>query len=52
MDSDWAGQRMANVIKAGLDPRIIVKDVKWPKKDPNACSYEEFQKAMNNAKNS
>ena len=52
MDNDWAGQRMTNVIKAGLDPRIIVKEVHWPRKDPNACSYEEFQKAINEAKNS
>ena len=52
MDNDWAGQRMANVVKAGLDPRIIIKEIKWPQKDPNACSLEEFQKAINDAKNS
>lgn len=54
MDNDWAGQRMANVIKAGLDPRIIVKEVHWlpNRKDPNEHSYEEFQKVMNEAKNS
>jgi hypothetical protein len=52
MDNDWAGERMANVIKAGLDPRIIVKEVRWPKKDPAECSFEEFQKAINDAKNS
>jgi DNA primase len=52
MDNDWAGQRMANVIKAGLDPRIIIKEVKWIHKDPNEHSYEEFQKVMNEAKNS
>ena len=54
MDNDWAGRRMANVIRAGLDPRIIVKEVKWVpnKKDPNEHSYEEFQKVMNEAKNS
>ena len=52
MDNDQAGRRMANVIKAGLDPRIIVKEVKWIKKDPNEHSYEEFQKVMSLAKNS
>ena len=54
MDNDWAGQRMANIIKAGLDPRIIIKEVHWlpNKKDPNEHSYEEFQKVMNEAKNS
>jgi DNA primase len=52
MDNDWAGQRMANVVRAGLDPRIIIKEIKWPQKDPNACSLEEFQKAINDAKNS
>lgn len=54
MDSDAAGRRMTNTIKAGLDPRIIVKHVQWPpgKKDPCECSNEEFQKAMEIAKNS
>ena len=54
MDNDPAGRRMANTIRAGLDPRIIVKEVKWApnKKDPNEHSYEEFQKVMNEAKNS
>jgi DNA primase len=54
MDNDWAGQRMANIIKSGLDPRIIIKEVHWlpNKKDPNEHSYEEFQKVMNEAKNS
>lgn len=52
MDNDWAGQRMANVVRAGLDPRIIIKEIKWPQKDPNACSLEEFQKALEDAKNS
>ena len=52
MDNDWAGQRMANVVRAGLDPRIIIKEIKWPQKDPNACSLEEFQKALEEAKNS
>lgn len=54
MDNDSAGRRMANTIRAGLDPRIIIKEVKWPKfiKDPNELSYEEFQKVMAEAKNS
>ena len=54
MDNDPAGKRMANVIRAGLDPRIIVKEVQWlsGRKDPNEHSYEEFQKVMENAKNS
>ena len=53
-DNDSAGRRMANTIKAGLDPRIIVKDVKFPSsvKDPNELSYEEFIKVMEKAKNS
>jgi DNA primase len=54
MDNDTYGKRFANIIKAGLDPRIIVKDVHWlhGKKDPNEHSYEEFQKVMIEAKNS
>lgn len=54
MDNDIAGQRMANIIKAGLDPRIIVKEVKWPagKKDPNELSFEEFNNVMHEAKKS
>lgn len=54
MDNDAAGRRMTNVIKAGLDPRIIIKEVHWPfgKKDPGELSYDEFQKAMTEAKNS
>lgn len=54
MDNDPAGRRMANIIKAGLDPRIIIKDVQWPKgkKDPGECTFEEFQKVMTIAKNS
>ena len=54
MDNDSAGRRMANTIRAGLDPRIIVKEVKWPNwaKDPNELSFEEFQKVMTIAKNS
>ena len=54
MDNDSAGRRMANVIKSELDPRIIVKEVQWPKnrKDPGECSFEEFQKAIVLAKNS
>ena len=54
MDNDPAGRRMANIIKAGLDPRIIVKDVKWPngKKDPNELSYDEFWQAITLAENS
>lgn len=53
-DNDSAGRRMANTIKAGLDPRIIVKDVIWPvwAKDPNELSYEEFCQTMDKAKNS
>lgn len=54
MDNDSAGRRMANTIKAGLDPRIIVKEVQWPVhiKDPNELTFEEFNKIMQNAKNS
>jgi hypothetical protein len=54
MDNDAAGRRMANTIRAGLDPRIIVKEVQWPpgKKDPGELSYEEFNNAMTKAKNS
>ena len=52
MDNDSAGRRMANTIRAGLDPRIIIKEVHWIKKDPNEHSYEEFQKVMEIAKNS
>ena len=54
MDNDAAGRRMANTIRAGLDPRIIIKEVKWPngKKDPNELAYEEFCQAMTIAKNS
>ncbi len=54
MDNDSAGRRMANTIKAGLDPRIIVKEVIWPngKKDPNELTFEEFQEVMQVAKNS
>lgn len=54
MDNDSAGRRMANTIRAGLDPRIIVKEVQWlpDKKDPNEHSFEEFNFVMKNAKNS
>lgn len=54
MDNDAAGRRMANTIKAGLDQRIIIKEVHWPIgiKDPGECSFEIFQNAMTNAKNS
>ncbi len=54
MDNDPAGRRMANTIRAGLDPRIIIKEVNWlpNKKDPNEHSFEEFQKVMEIAKNS
>lgn len=54
MDNDAAGRRMANTIRAGLDPRIIIKEVQWPfgKKDPNELSYEEFCESMTKAKNS
>ena len=54
MDNDQAGRRMANTIRASLDPRIIVKEVHWlyGKKDPNEHSYEEFKKVMEIAKNS
>lgn len=54
MDNDSAGRRMANMVKAGLDPRIIVKEVHFPygKKDPNELSYEEFNNVMTEAKNS
>ena len=54
MDNDSAGRRMANTIRAGLDPRIIIKEVQWPNgvKDPNELSYEDFQKVMTLAKNS
>lgn len=54
MDNDVAGRRMANTIRAGLDPRIIIKEVQWlaNKKDPNEHSFEEFNFVMQNAKNS
>ena len=54
MDNDAAGRRMANTIRAGLSPRIIIKEVTWPngKKDPGELSYEEFCKVMTLAKNS
>ena len=54
MDNDAAGRRMANTIRAGLDPRIIIKEVKWPpgKKDPNELSFEEFSAVMTAAKQS
>ena len=54
MDNDSAGRRMANAIRAGLDPRIIIKEVHWGygKKDGNELSYEEFEKVMTQAKNS
>jgi hypothetical protein len=54
MDNDVAGRRMANTIRAGLDPRIIVKEVTWPngRKDPGECTPEEFNYAMLIAKNS
>lgn len=54
MDNDNAGRRMANTIKAGIDPRIIIKEVQWPTwaKDPNDLSYEEFCNVMEKAKNS
>jgi hypothetical protein len=54
MDNDAAGRRMANTIRAGLDPRIIIKEVVWPngRKDPGECTFEEFNFAMINAKNS
>jgi DNA primase len=54
MDNDVAGRRMANTIRAGLDPRIIIKEVHWPNghKDPNELGYEEFQQTMEKAKNS
>jgi hypothetical protein len=54
MDNDSAGRRMTNTIIAGLDPRIIIKQVKWPmgKKDPNELTFEEFDKVMTEAKKS
>ncbi len=54
MDNDFYGQRFSNIIRAGLDPRIIVKEVHWPshRKDAGECTNEEFQKVMNEAKNS
>lgn len=54
MDNDAAGRRMANTIRAGLNPRIIIKEVKWPpgKKDPNELSFEEFNAVMTAAKQS
>lgn len=54
MDNDSAGRRMANTLRAGLDPRIIIKEVQWPqgRKDCNELSYEEFQKTMELAKSS
>lgn len=54
MDNDAYGRKFANIIKAGLDPRIIVKDVHWPvgKKDANELTFEEFNNVMTEAKNS
>ena len=54
MDNDFAGRRMANIIKAGLDPRIIIKEVQWPfgVKDPGECTFEEFYNSIISAKNS
>ena len=54
MDNDSAGRRMANTIRAGLDSRILVKEVKWPfgRKDPGECSFEEFNNSLLQAKNS
>lgn len=54
MDNDAAGRRMTNTIKAGLNPRILVKEVKWPagKKDPNDLTFEEFNAVMAAAKQS
>lgn len=54
MDNDAAGRRMANTIRAGLDSRIIIKEVHWPnnRKDPGECTFEEFNYAMTIAKNS
>lgn len=52
MDNDTYGRRFANIIKAGLDPRIIVKEVNWPngKKDANELTFDEFNKVMTEAK--
>jgi hypothetical protein len=54
MDNDSAGRRMANTIKARLDPRIIVKEEQWPlgRKDPGECSFEEINNSILKAKNS
>lgn len=53
MDNDIYGQKFTNIIKAGLDPRIIIKQVKWPvgHKDANDLTYEEFKNVMLEAKN-
>ena len=52
MDNDTYGRKFTNIIKAGLDPRIIVKDVHWPvgKKDANELTFEEFNNVMTEAK--
>jgi DNA primase len=52
MDNDTYGRKFTNIIKAGLDPRIIVKEVHWPagKKDANELTFEEFNKVMTEAK--
>ena len=54
MDNDTYGRKFANIIKAGLDPRIIVKEVHWPagKKDANELTFEEFNNVMTEAKKS
>ena len=54
MDNDSAGNRMTNILKAGLSPRIILKEVHYPSwaKDPNDLTYEEFKKVIDEAKNS
>lgn len=53
-DNDAPGRRMANTIRAGISPRILLKEVYWPAhaKDANDLTYEEFQKVMTEAKNS
>ena len=53
-DNDIAGRLMTNKVKSGLSQRILVKEVKLPNwaKDPNDLAYDEFQRVIEEAKNS
>ena len=53
-DNDAAGRAFNKVLKSKLNSRILVVDVQIPnnKKDINELTKQEFQKALENAKNS